>query len=226
MADEEKKTTEKTSADDAERKVETAKSDGATQKGNTAKDISLAEGDSTGNSGNTGNTNAEATKSSPYQTLVLIGIGLIIIGIIFVVIALYQPSVSTESSVSFSIINSEDAYTTVANNEVVVSEDTGDYQAHDESEEQEYTTVATATTAAATTAAATQGSASSVTYPLNLNTCTMEELETLSGIGEARASAIISYREQIGGYTNIEQIKEISGIGDTIFNNIKDYITV
>ncbi len=217
MADEEKNTTEKTKADDAVKQAEKAESADA------AKKVSLAE---SGNTTNSGNTNTEATKSSPYQTLVLIGIGLIIIGIIFVVIALYQPTVSTESSVSFSIINSEDAYnTTVANNEVVVNE-SEEYQAHDESEEQEYTTVATATTATATTAAATQGSASSVTYPLNLNTCTMEELETLSGIGEARASAIISYREQIGGYTNIEQIKEISGIGDTIFNNIKDYITV
>ena len=66
----------------------------------------------------------------------------------------------------------------------------------------------------------------SVTYPINLNTCTAQELMSVDGIGEARAAAIISYREQIGGYTSVEEIKNISGIGEVTFNDIAPYLTV
>ena len=65
-----------------------------------------------------------------------------------------------------------------------------------------------------------------VKYPLNLNTCTAEELMTISGIGEVRAASIIAYREYLGGYTNVEQLKNISGIGDGIFAKIEPYVTV
>jgi len=61
---------------------------------------------------------------------------------------------------------------------------------------------------------------------INLNTATIEELDTLKGIGESRAKSIIAYRNKLGGYTSIEQIKDISGIGDSIFENIRDRITV
>ena len=49
---------------------------------------------------------------------------------------------------------------------------------------------------------------------------------SVDGIGEARAAAIISYREQIGGYTSVEEIKNISGIGEATFNAIAPYLTV
>ena len=76
------------------------------------------------------------------------------------------------------------------------------------------------------TEAKTTAPAVSVQYPLNLNTCTADELMTISGIGEARASAIIAYREYLGGYTDVEQLKNISGIGDGIFAKIEPYVTV
>lgn len=66
----------------------------------------------------------------------------------------------------------------------------------------------------------------SVSYPLNLNTCTAEELMTISGIGEVKASAIIEYREYLGGYTSVEQIKNIKGIGDKVYEKISPYLTV
>lgn len=72
----------------------------------------------------------------------------------------------------------------------------------------------------------TYASANNGTKIINLNTATLEELDTLQGIGESRARSIIAYREHLGGYTSIEQIKDISGISDTIFDNIKDQITV
>lgn len=60
---------------------------------------------------------------------------------------------------------------------------------------------------------------------ININTATKEELMTLSGIGEAKAEAIITYREQTP-FETIEDLKNVSGIGDTIYEEIKDHITV
>ena len=48
----------------------------------------------------------------------------------------------------------------------------------------------------------------------------------LTGIGESKADAIISYRNENGSFKNIEEIKNVSGIGDSIFEKIKDNITL
>ena len=61
---------------------------------------------------------------------------------------------------------------------------------------------------------------------VNLNTADKETLMTLSGIGEARAEAILAYREEQGGFQSIEEIMEISGIKTAAFEKIKDQITV
>lgn len=61
---------------------------------------------------------------------------------------------------------------------------------------------------------------------IDLNTATREQLLTLPGIGEAKASQIIQYREENGSFTQIEDIKKISGIKDGVFNQIRDMITV
>jgi len=62
--------------------------------------------------------------------------------------------------------------------------------------------------------------------PVNINTADSEELQTLPGIGEARAQAIIAYRTEHGSFLYIEELLEISGIGKGIFDGIKDYIYV
>lgn len=61
---------------------------------------------------------------------------------------------------------------------------------------------------------------------ISLNTATMEELMTLTGIGESKAKAIIKYREDNGSFTSLDQLKEISGIGDSIFDKVKEDITL
>ena len=61
---------------------------------------------------------------------------------------------------------------------------------------------------------------------INLNTATVEELQTLTGVGESKAKAIIAYREEKGGFKNVEEIKEVSGIGDALYEKIKDSITI
>ena len=61
---------------------------------------------------------------------------------------------------------------------------------------------------------------------VNLNTADVAALMTLPGIGESRATAIISYREQHGAFAKIEDIMKISGIKQAAFSKIKDKITV
>ncbi len=61
---------------------------------------------------------------------------------------------------------------------------------------------------------------------VNINTADKDELMTLTGIGEARAEAIIEYRESYGSFSAIEEITNISGIGDKMFEKIKDDIEV
>lgn len=61
---------------------------------------------------------------------------------------------------------------------------------------------------------------------ININTASAKELMTLTGIGEAKAKSIITYREDNGGFQSIEEIKNIEGIKDAVFHKISDRITV
>ena len=61
---------------------------------------------------------------------------------------------------------------------------------------------------------------------ININTATQTELETLPGIGPSTALKIINYRKDNGKFKNINDIKNVSGIGDSKFNNIKNLIKV
>lgn len=61
---------------------------------------------------------------------------------------------------------------------------------------------------------------------LSINTATVEELQTLPGIGEAKAKSIIQYREEHGEFKEIQELKNVDGIGDSIFDQIKDHITL
>lgn len=61
---------------------------------------------------------------------------------------------------------------------------------------------------------------------ININTADAEKLMTLTGIGESRAAAIIEYRENCGGFKNIEEIMDVKGIGTGIFSKISSLICV
>ena len=61
---------------------------------------------------------------------------------------------------------------------------------------------------------------------VNINTADSATLQTLTGIGESRAEAIILYRETNGAFETIEDIMKVTGIKNALFNNIKNDITV
>ena len=61
---------------------------------------------------------------------------------------------------------------------------------------------------------------------ININTASLEELDSLNGVGPSTAQKIIDYRTENGGFKTIDEIKEVPGIGDAKFAAMKDSITV
>ena len=61
---------------------------------------------------------------------------------------------------------------------------------------------------------------------VNINTASLEELDSLPGIGPTTAQRIIDYRDANGPFTTIDEIMDVSGIGPSTFDEIKDLITV
>lgn len=136
--------------------------------------------------------------SSKKQSLIVIGLALVIIAGIVVYFSLSQPKLlnsSTETQSTFEEAEEQAETQTEAT------------YSDDETEAQSETAI-------------------SVEFPLNLNTCTAEELCAINGIGTVTASAIIEYREALGGYTSVEQIKEIKGIGDATYEKAAPYLCV
>ena len=70
------------------------------------------------------------------------------------------------------------------------------------------------------------GTEEGTTGKININTATLNELLSLSGVGESTAEKIIEYRKENGRFKTIEEIKNVSGIGNLKYESIKDYICV
>ncbi len=64
------------------------------------------------------------------------------------------------------------------------------------------------------------------TDKININTASVTQLMTISGIGQTRAERIVAYREENGMFSSIEEIQKVSGIKEGLFQKIKDEITV
>ena len=61
---------------------------------------------------------------------------------------------------------------------------------------------------------------------INLNTATVQQLTSLPGIGEAKAADILAYREKVGQFASVDELKNVSGIGEAMLERIKDKIIV
>lgn len=165
-------------------------------------------------------------KSDKNQSMMLIGFGLILLSGICIYISLSQPRIS-------NTVENPNAYITDSvyennENKVNSSENSADIISNSNSQNNTLSnTTKSYTQKTATTKKTTEKSTEKpVNYPLNLNTATVQELMTINGIGETRASMIISYREHLGGYTSVDEIKNISGIGEGIYEQVSPYLTV
>lgn len=58
----------------------------------------------------------------------------------------------------------------------------------------------------------------------NINTCTSEELQELDGIGESISNSIVTYRNEIGSFKQLEDIMKVNGIGNSTFSKLKNFI--
>lgn len=153
--------------------------------------------------------------SSHRQASIIIGIGLIVVSIVLLIYAFSLPKVnnlelgdyssSTVTSSAASSISSTDYNSTALEKQNSVVDKT---TVINENQSQQ------------------SASSTNVEYPINLNSCSLEELTTIDGIGETRAQAILDYRDYLGGYTSVSQLKDIKGIGDATFAKIEPYVTV
>lgn len=153
-------------------------------------------------------------QSDKRQSIALIGIALIAVGAVIIYISLSQPKISASTngtqfsesiSAQSSYSHSEENIEVWESPEKELSE-----QIEVSQQESESTTVAK----------------DILNHKINLNTATEEELMQINGIGETRAYAIVSYREYLGGYTSTEQLKDIKGIGESLYEKIEPFVTV
>jgi competence protein ComEA len=79
---------------------------------------------------------------------------------------------------------------------------------------------------AATGPAGTGSSAGDAAGPVNINTATAEQLDTLPGVGPATAEAIIAHRQEHGPFTAVDQLLDVRGIGDAKLAELRDLVTV
>ena len=144
-------------------------------------------------------------KSEKGQSLVMVGVALFLLAGLCLYLGLSQPKISSG---------------------VLVETPTTAVQSGTTTRSAAATVGRSAASRTATAAQTTASGAGTVSYPVNLNTATFEELTAIQGIGDQRAAAILAYREQIGKYTSVEQIKDIRGIGDGLYAKIAPYLTV
>jgi competence protein ComEA len=78
----------------------------------------------------------------------------------------------------------------------------------------------------ATTPKAAATATATATAPVNLNTATAEQLATIPGVGPRMAERIVDYRQKNGGFKKVEDLMNVSGVGEKSFLKMKPLITV
>jgi competence protein ComEA len=86
--------------------------------------------------------------------------------------------------------------------------------------------VAATAAGAAAGPAAGAAAAGASSGPVNLNTATLEQLDTLPGVGPSTAQKIIDFRTANGSFSSVDQLNDVSGIGEVRFAELKDLVTI
>ncbi len=85
---------------------------------------------------------------------------------------------------------------------------------------------ASRTAESAYTSAEVLGQSATEPLPVNINTADPAELTALSGIGTAKARAIVAYREEHGAFVSVDELLNINGIGEATLERLREFITV
>lgn len=75
-------------------------------------------------------------------------------------------------------------------------------------------------------AAALPALATTDTKPVNINSATAAELESVKGIGNSKAKAIVDYRDKNGPFKTVDDLKNVKGIGDRMMNTLREQVTI
>ncbi len=154
-------------------------------------------------------------KKDSKQTMVLIGIALLVAAGVLLYISLNQPRIYSEAPAKST--------TTVT----VTEEQTAEPDTTEEETTEAETYAETAEEPETVNSGKTEETEEKTyKYPLNINTASVEALMSIDGLGEVRASAIVEYREYLGKYTSVEQIMQIKGIDEEIYKKVAGYLTV
>jgi competence protein ComEA len=70
------------------------------------------------------------------------------------------------------------------------------------------------------------GAAGAPAQPINLNTATLEQLDTLAGVGPATAQKILAFRAERGGFGSVDELAQVPGIGDKRLASLKEQVTL
>jgi competence protein ComEA len=85
---------------------------------------------------------------------------------------------------------------------------------------------ASRSTSSSPPAAAAAANPAAPSQPLNLNTATLEQLDTLDGVGPATAQKILDYREAHGGFGSVDELDMVAGIGEKRLAALRDQVTL
>lgn len=153
--------------------------------------------------------------------MLIVTVGLIFVSIIMLSTLFYTPKLATAT-----VIHSDNQSMSVyEKTDEVIAFDTESAENNNQINENIISeTVSQETTPNATTPVETTKENSS--YLININTADAETLTTLNGIGPRKAQKIIDYRSSNGNFTSINEIMNVSGIGEKTFEKIKNNITV
>jgi len=166
----------------------------------------------------------EETKKDKYEKLKYIGLGALVVAILggsFVLFWQINKQDSLAKGDPYQGANAMQSQVTDLNKKI---DDLN--KALDEAKKSSGSTTTVKTTTKNGTVAGAETSSSETSGMININTASASELDSLPGIGSTYAQRIIDYREANGGFSSIEEIENVKGIGPATFEKMKDQITI